>query len=38
MAGFCEHGDENSGYIKGREFLDEYVEYQLLKKDAFPWS
>jgi len=31
MAGFCEHGNEPSGFIKGGEFLDSLSEYQLLK-------
>jgi hypothetical protein len=31
--GFCEHGNETSGFIKGREFLDWLCGYQHLKKD-----
>jgi hypothetical protein len=32
MTGFCEHGNEPSGFIKGREFLDQVRDYRLLKK------
>jgi hypothetical protein len=32
-AGFCEHGNEPSGSIKGWEFLDQLSNYKLLKKD-----
>jgi hypothetical protein len=38
MAGFCEHGDERSSSIEGREFLDWLSDYELLKKDSAPWS
>jgi hypothetical protein len=38
LEGSCEHGDEPSGPIKGRKFLDEVSDYQLLKKDSSPWS
>jgi hypothetical protein len=37
VAGFCEHGNEPSGSIKGGEFLDQLNEYWLLKKDSAPW-
>jgi hypothetical protein len=37
MAGFCENGNEPSGSIKGREFLDYLSDCQLLKKDSAPW-
>jgi hypothetical protein len=36
MAGFCEHGNEPSGSIKGVEFLDYLSDYQLLKKGSAP--
>jgi len=31
VAGSCEHGNEPSGFTKGREFLDYLSDYQLLK-------
>jgi len=34
----CENGNETSGSIKGREFLEHLSDYQLLKKDSAPWS
>jgi hypothetical protein len=37
VAGPCEHGNELSGSVKGRELLGWLRDYQLLKKDA-PWS
>jgi hypothetical protein len=30
--------EQDSGYIKGEEFLDYLYDYQLLKKDCAPWS
>jgi hypothetical protein len=27
---FCEHGDEPSGFIKNKEFIDQLSDYQLL--------
>jgi hypothetical protein len=33
-----EHGNERSGSIKGREFLDGLSDFQLLKKGPAPWS
>jgi hypothetical protein len=33
VAGSCEHGNEPPGYIKGREFIEQLSDYQLLKKD-----
>jgi len=47
VAGFCEHGNEPSGLIKGVEFL--LIDFQLLKKskstirsilkkDSLQWS
>jgi hypothetical protein len=38
LAGFCEHGNEHSVSIKGGEFRDLLIDYQLLKKDSAPWS
>jgi len=32
---FCEHGNETSGVIQRREFLDQLSHCQLLKKDFF---
>jgi hypothetical protein len=37
VAGLCENGNELSGSIKSREFLDYLSDYQLLKKDSVPW-
>jgi len=34
--GFCEHGNEASGSIKGGEFLDCLNDYKRLKKDSAP--
>jgi hypothetical protein len=34
MAGCCEHGNEPSGSIKGKELLDLMRNYQLIKKDS----
>jgi hypothetical protein len=34
VAGSREHGNEQSCYIKGREFLDQLSDYWLLKKDS----
>jgi hypothetical protein len=31
VAGFCENGDEYSGFINGRKFIDYLSHYQLLK-------
>jgi hypothetical protein len=31
VAGFCEHGNEPSGCIKGGEFVDQMTEYQPLR-------
>jgi hypothetical protein len=38
VAGFCEHGAEPSGSIKGEEFLDRLREYKLLKNNFVPWT
>jgi hypothetical protein len=34
----CEHGNGPSGSVKNREFHDKLRNYQLLKKDAAPWT
>jgi len=36
--GCCQHGNEPSGSIKGRELLDQLSDYKLFKKDSAPWS
>jgi len=36
--GSCQHGDEPSGSVQGREFLDQLSAYWLLKEDSAPWS
>jgi hypothetical protein len=36
--GRCEHGNEPSGSIKDREFLDKLSDCQFLKKDYTPWG
>jgi hypothetical protein len=33
----CEHGNESSHTIKGRELLDYLNEYQIFKKEAASW-
>ena len=38
MAGFCKRGNEPSGSIVCREFLDYPRTGKLLKKDCVPWS
>jgi hypothetical protein len=35
VAGSCEHDNKTSGSIKGREFIEQRNDYQLLKKDDF---
>jgi hypothetical protein len=35
VAGFCEHGNETSGSVKGGEFVDQLSDCQFLK-DAVP--
>jgi hypothetical protein len=37
LAGSCEHSNEPSGSIKGREFI-QLNDYEFLKKDSAPWS
>jgi hypothetical protein len=34
----CEHGNEPSVSIKGREFLEQLSGYYLLKNNSSPWS
>jgi hypothetical protein len=34
VAGFCEHSHELSGVIKGREFLNQLSDSQLINKDS----
>jgi hypothetical protein len=36
VAGSCEHDNEPSGSIKGREFLDQLSDYQLHENDSAP--
>jgi hypothetical protein len=36
--GSCEHGNELSGSINDREFLNQLSDYQLLKKDSASWN
>jgi hypothetical protein len=38
VASSCERGNEPSGSIKGREFLDQLSDFLLFKKDSAPWS
>jgi hypothetical protein len=38
VAGPCEHSNELSVSINGRQFLDQLSYYQLLKKDSAPRS
>jgi hypothetical protein len=38
VAGSCEHGNESSGTMEGRECLDLLSDNQFLKKDFGPWS
>jgi len=38
VAGFCEHGNELSGSIKGRKILEQLNEYRLFKNDNALWS
>jgi hypothetical protein len=38
VADYCEHGNEPSDSIKGREFLDSMSDYLLPKKGSAPWS
>jgi hypothetical protein len=36
MPGFCEHGNELSGPMKGGEFLDYFSDSYLLKNSSAP--
>jgi hypothetical protein len=36
IAGFCEHGNEVSGSIKGGEFVDQLSDFLLLKEYCVP--
>lgn len=38
MAGSCEHDNESSDFIKVWEFLNQFSDYEILKKDTVPWS
>jgi hypothetical protein len=38
MVSSCEHGNEPSGYIKAREFIDQLNDCSLLMKDTALWS
>jgi hypothetical protein len=38
VVGFCECGNETSGFIKDREFINQISDYQLLKNDFGLWS
>jgi hypothetical protein len=37
VAGSCEHCSEPSDSIKGREFIDQLSDCELLYKDYAPW-
>lgn len=36
VSGYCEYVNEHSGSMYGGEFLDQFGDYQLLKKNSFP--
>jgi hypothetical protein len=38
VAGYCEHGNEPSGSVKGGEFLNWLSDCQLLKKEPVLWN
>jgi hypothetical protein len=38
LVGFCEHGNELKGSMKGWEYLEQPSNSQLPKKDSAPWS
>jgi hypothetical protein len=38
VAGSCEHGNEDSGSIKGGEFLNWLNDCWFLKNDFNPWN
>jgi hypothetical protein len=35
VAGYCEHGNEHSGYINGREYLDKLIDYLGLQEGLY---
>jgi hypothetical protein len=37
VTGFCEHGNEPSGSIRGGEFFDNLSDCQPLEKDSAAW-
>jgi hypothetical protein len=38
LGGSCEHDNDSLSFIKGKEFLDQMSDYQLLKKASGRWS
>jgi hypothetical protein len=38
VAGYSERGNDISGSLKGREFIDQLSDYQLLQKYSNPWK
>ena len=36
-AGACDHGNETSGSMKGKELFDQLGDHQFLVKDFAPW-
>jgi hypothetical protein len=38
MEGYCEHGNEPSGFREFGKILEEMSDWRLLKKDSDPWS
>jgi hypothetical protein len=36
VVGSCEHGTDSSGCIKGKKFIDQISNFELLKKDFTP--
>jgi hypothetical protein len=36
--GFYQHGNEHSGFIKGREILEQLSDCYLIENDSCPWS
>jgi hypothetical protein len=37
VVGCCEHGNEHSRYIKGREFLDLLSDWHIIDKESMEW-
>jgi hypothetical protein len=37
VAAYRESGNKSSGSMKGREYLEQLSDYQLLKKDTVTW-